>query len=430
MIQTNNPSNSKLMRTQALQASNLLVNTDYELIVSLDDGGSEDNKQVRRITLKTPKYISKLSNYSTESSISKNLRKDTRYTAEVNYPAYTSSTTYTFNLSNISVDLGYPTNPGQYNPKAKASQNKCTIILTFTGKGNIDEKLLNTIQNVANPLYDVFTDLTTGVTVTGKTIKIVRNWNTLDSSLLDTSQYTLRSRKWGFWTSDIFKALYSLSVSKDVKKDTYWKALENSYIQYSIDTTHKGHTDEAITNTTYSLDTILNTNIPAGILANTINDYNNGVVDYFYFLVNQGGKKNDDRWWYFDNDLSSITQAASGARISGNKGYIKIVNDVIVYGKSPKQIGAGNDKISTALLKSRPISASAKVYSGSASPIDGKYTDDTFPKIPLNIRFAVVRYVKGSDNIWRGNFIPNLSDTANKKEVSEIFSNTEIIGAT
>lgn len=100
------------MTTKALQKSDLLVNSDYELIVSLDDGGSEDNKQVRRITLKTPKYISKLSNYSTESSISKNLRKDTRYTAEVNYPAYTSSTTYTFNLADISVDLGQPTRPG------------------------------------------------------------------------------------------------------------------------------------------------------------------------------------------------------------------------------------------------------------------------------------------------------------------------------
>jgi hypothetical protein len=422
------------MTTKALQKSDLLVNSDYELVVSLDDGGSEDNKQVRRITLKTPKYISKLSNYSTESSISKNLRKDTRYTAEVNYPAYTSSTTYTFNLDDISVDLGQPTRPGPlfgYDPKAKSNQNKCTIILTFSGvKGDIDKKLLNTIQNVANPLYDVLTDLSTGVTVSGKTIKIVRNWNALDPSLIDIDQYTVKNKKWGFWTSDIFKALYSLSVSKNVKEDTYWKAVKNSYIQYSIDQTHKGHTDEATTNTTYSLDTILNTNVPAGIIANTINDYNNGVVDYIYFLVNQGGTKNDDRWWYFDNDLSSITQAANGSRISGNKGYIKIVNEEIVYGKLPKEIGSGNDKISTAMLKNRPISASAKVYSGSASPKDGKYTDDTFPKIPLNIRFAVARYVKGSDNIWRGSWMPNLSKTANKKEVSEMFSTTEIIGAT
>jgi len=449
------------MGTKALTFTDLDVNANYEVTVSLDDGGDDDNKQVRKFTLKTPKFISRLSQYISESSTSKNLRGDTVTTSAIEYPGYTEYTEHTFRIVDISVDLGTPTsfkctaddiNRPYYNPNASKAENKCKITVTFD-RGGVDIKQFTTVNNVATPLSDIFMDLTSGVTFSSnnKIMTIIRNWGDLDPSLTSENDWKYvgnanlknaqRKGKYGFWDSDIFKALHSLSKASDVKKDPYWGTVKNGYIQYTTEKTTPAHTKKGTSTTTYTLDTILNTTLPSGIVANTIDEYDNGVVDYFYFFVNQGGNNNDGKWWYFDNDLTTIKPSANGGRISGSKGYLMFKDGLIDRSKSsnsgdPKDINTSK-KLSNAKtqlyvgrLENRGLSANCNLFSGSNTPKSGKYTDATFPKIPVNIRFAVVRYVKGSDSIWRGKWMPNLASTPTKQETRDIMSSIEIIGAT
>jgi hypothetical protein len=451
------------MGTKALTFENLDVNANYEVTISLDDGGDDDNKQVRKFTLKTPKFISRLSQYISESSISKNLRGDTVATSAIEYPGYTEYTEHTFRIVDISVDLGRITKSGhdyeEYNPNAPQPEHKCKITVTFD-RGGLDIKQFTTVNNVATPLSDIFMDLTSGVTFSSnnKIMTITRNWGDLDPSITSTADWIYkgattvsvykRHGKYGFWNSDIFKALHSLSKASDVKKDPYWGTVKNGYIQYTTEKTVPAHTKKGTSTTTYTLDTILNTNLPSGIVANTIDEYDNGVVDYFYFFVNQGGAKNDGKWWYFDNDLTTIKPSANGGRISGSKGYIMFKDGLIDTGKdkdgkykssnggqpkdinTSKKLNSAKTELYVGRLENRTLSANCNLFSGSNTPKSGKYTDATFPKMPVNIRFAVVRYVKGSDNIWRGKWMPNLASSPTKQETRDIMSSIEIIGAT
>jgi hypothetical protein len=447
------------MGTKALTFTDLDVNANYEVTVSLDDGGDDDNKQVRKFTLKTPKFISRLSQYISESSTSKNLRGDTVTTSAIEYPGYTEYTEHTFRIIDISVDLGRITKSGhdfeEYKPNSKAPEHKCKITVTFD-RGGVDIKQFTTVNNVATPLSDIFMDLTSGVTFSSnnKIMTITRNWTELDPSITSTADWIYkgattvpvykRHGKYGFWNSDIFKALHSLSTASDVKKDPYWGTVKNGYIQYTTEKTVPAHTKKGTSTTTYTLDTILNTSLPSGIVANTIDEYDNGVVDYFYFFVNQGktGKHpNDDIWWYFDNTLTTIKPSANGGRIKGSKGYIKFKNGIIDVSNSSnkglpktintsKKLNNAEKELWVGSLESRTLSANCNLFSGSSTPASGKYTDANFPKIPINIRFAVVRYILGSDGKWTGKWMPNLATTPTKQEVKDIMSSIEVIGAT
>lgn len=449
------------MGTKALTFTDLEVNANYEVTVYLDDGIDDDNKQVRKFTLKTPKFISRLSQYMTESSISKNLRGETVTTSSIEYPAYTAYTEHNFTIVDISVDLGQITghknettdnNRPLYNPQAHTHEHKCKITITFD-RGGLDANQFNTINNIRSPLSDIFSDLKTGVTFSSdkKIMTITRNWNQLDPSLTSSSDWKYkgwdilineqRKGKYGFWDSEIFNVLHSLSKVNNVKAHpNLWTYVKDGYVQYTTEHTYPKHTKKGDSTTTYTLDTILNTSLPAGIIANTIDDYDNGVVDYFYFFVNQGGE-NDDKWWYFDNGLSTITASANGGRIKGSKGYLMFKDGLIDRSKSsnngdPKNINTSK-KLSNAKtqlyvggLENRTLSANCNLFSGSSTPASGKYTDANFPKIPVNIKFAVVRYVKGSDDKWRGKWMPSLASSPTKQETRDIMSSTEIIGAT
>ena len=458
------------MGTKALKFTDLDVNANYQVIVSLDDGGVDTNKEVRTFTLKTPKFISRLSQYISESSTSKNLRGDTVTTSAIEYPGYTEYTEHTFRIVDISVDLGQITghrdeapvdnNRPLYNPKATTSEHKCKITITFD-RGGLDTNQLNSINNIRSPLSDIFYDLKTGVTFSSdkKIMTITRNWNELDPALTSSSDWKYRGNiilanagrkgKYGFWDSEIFNVLHSLSKVDNVKAHPeLWTYVKDGYVQYTTEHTYPKHTKKGTSTTTYTLDTILNTNLPSGIVANTIDEYDNGVVDYFYFFVNQGGKNNDGKWWYFDNDLTTIKPSANGGRISGSKGYLMFKDGLIDTGKdkdgkdkssnggqpkdinTSKKLSSAKTELYVGRLENRALSANCNLFSGSSTPASGKYTDANFPKIPVNIRFAVVRYVKGSDNIWRGKWMPNLASTPTKQETRDIMSSIEIIGAT
>lgn len=443
------------MSTEALKKQGLLANSNYEVIISLDDNSGED-KQVRRFTLSTPKYIQKLSYYLPESSISKSFKTDTKYNTAIEYPEYTSSTTYNFVLDNIEIDMGTPTHPAfspspRYyptptykippNPQEFKSpkEAKCTITLTFKGDGDIDKSLYGSLQGVLDPFYNLLTD-TSGVTVKGKTIKISRWWNDIDPTILFGDSWRQAKSgqnqgKYGFWDSSTYRILRSISDSDDVKKNEYWKKLKNIYIQYTTDTFHKGKTVDPKDEITYSLDTTLNTKIPAAVITNTIDDYDNGVVDYFYFFVRQQGTKN---WWYFDNNLSTINPAANGGKITGKKGWIRITGNRVYHkdtntvAKEKKPVQKVTDpttQIAISSLQNRSATASAYVFSGSKTLLEGKkFSDNNFPNLPLEIKFAVVRYVRDDSGNWTGKWMPNLLSTYGIQEASEILSGTEIIG--
>lgn len=427
------------MSKNALKFNNLLTNTNYEAIITLDDGSGEE-KQVRRITIKTPPFLPSLKSFFPQSTTAKNLTNDQKTTPTITYPTYTSETTHTFKIVNISVDLGKDDGPRcttangvtrAWDPNTNHLKNKCTITITFDSAPNPELAKQNSITNIATPLYDIFTDLSTGVSWNGKKMKIIRNWNTLDPSLTTTDQYIKPTtgdykKVYGFWDSDVFKVLYDLS--KKSKKSDYWRCVKNGYIQYSTSKKHPGHSTGGVTTNTFTLDTTLNTTVPSGIIANTINDYDGGIVDYIYFFVNQkdGDKNiNNDKWYYFDNYINTITPASVNGPISGSKGYIQIRGDKII-GTFPKTVGDGNSQISKNDLKTRPISASAKIFSGSQTATENKYDSGKFGTKQFNVKFAVVRYIsKDGGKTWTGTPMPNIG----KESALYNLSSTEVIGA-
>lgn len=439
---------------KALQHTKLEPNTNYEVIITLDDGKGKLDKESRRFTMTTPKYIPLLSNYHTESFVSKSLQKDTKTTPGVAGYSYSLAKTYTFTLSNITVDIGTPTNKRSdategrlthrnlngkvqdYDPTSTDKTHQCKIQATFTGTVDFNKAQVKAtgVKNISDPIAFILSNIkNSDIDVNNRTITIYKKWIDIDPAIDSFDKWTLKGDDWGFWNSPAFKILYDFDKTVGgAKKSKYWNYVSNAYIQYTTDDTKTVAKVDGTTTVTWALDSVLSSSIPAGILANTIKDYEHGVVDYFYFFVNQKGS---DTWWLFDNDITTITQATKKSLIKGNKGSFKIVNgklDPDPYCVFPKVIvdGAVTNKVtqlSKTDLKNRPISATAKVYSASATSKDDTLTNNTFPDVPLNITFAIVRYTKDASGNWKGVFMPRVDA---KNMASNILSATEVIGAT
>ena len=437
-----------MSKTRALIKRQLDSNTDYEVIVTLDDDG-EENKQVRRFTIKTPVFYSSLRDYISETKVSKQISTDEHTSTKIVYPKYTVTTTDTWTIKSIDVkSMGKP-NIGStgYDPTNKSKkESKFEIELKFSHPTKKLPKLsdITLIENVGDPFTNLFLNKDGWkIDEDKKTVTISKFWCEVDTELDNKSDWTKKADGYGFWGSKIWVGLNSLNKATNFKTNPYWTALSSAYIQ--VTNSHDVSKPPVGGETTrqHTLSSTIDTNIPAFIVGNSMNDYSKAkVVDYFYFFVNQQGS---DKWWYFDENLNSITPAKinlssdSKSEIIGSKGYITIDKNNNINGNSfppvKKVVTKVTDKtkeISKAQLKSRPISANANVYSG----ISKKYNIDSppkskFPIISFNIRFGIVRYISTDNGVtWTGKWMPSLNNTDKNKEALKILSRPEIVGVT
>jgi len=456
-----------MSKTRALVKRQLDSNTDYEVTVTLDDDGQE-NKQVRRFNLKTPFFYSVLSDYSSETKVSKQLSISEHTNTLVETPEYTVTTTDTWLLSGISVSsMGIPNGSTvkKYDPSPKNSKDifynknsKFNIVLTFSHKDN--KKLpkladINSIQNVGNPFINLFLNKD-GWTVDEdkRTITISKYWQEVDNELLKNTSninatHTWRpnsSKKYGFWDSDVWVGLHELDAAKtNFAKNRFWTALSSAYIQVINTRTIHSTSSGGETTRQHSLGSTIDTNIPAFIVANSMNDYKKArVVDYFYFFVNQSGTH---EWFYFDNDLQSITPAKINlgeikSKIAGSKGSFSIKGNNItgpldskglpVIKKVVDRVTNKETQISKTQLQARSNSASANLFAGTSAVYDIKKPISTkFPIITFNIRFGIVRYTSADDGkTWSGKWMPPLTNSDKVKEATKILSRPEVVGVT
>lgn len=456
--------------TNALVKRQLDPNADYEVTITLDDNG-EENKQVRRFNVKTPFFYSVLSDYSSETKVSKQMSISEHTNTLVETPQYTITTTDTWALSGISITMGTPNGAtkAKYDPNPKNSKDKpyninskVTVILTFSHSGN--KKLptladITSIQNVGNPFIN-FLLSKDGWTVDQdkRTIKISKYWSEVDPNLIKNTsnpnlKYTWRknsSGKYGFWDSEVWVGLHELDAAgTNFKKNKFWTALSSSFIQIISTETIKSTSSGGETIRQQALSSTIDTNVPAFIAANSMNDYKKArVVDYFYFFVNQSGTH---EWWYFDNDLHSIKPAKISlgevkSKIKGTKGNLYIQGNNI-----SQTDGAPTDKdgfppvkkvvdkvtnkktqISKAQLQARSSSANANLFSGTSAKYDvTKPISTKFPIITFNIRFGIVRYTStDGGETWSGKWMPPLTNSDKLREATKILSRPEVVGVT
>jgi len=450
--------------TKALVQRQLDSNTDYEITITLDDDG-EENKQVRRFNLKTPFFYSVLKDYISETKVSKQIGTIDKTSTKIVYPTYNQVTTDKWTVSSMSVSMGKPNGATvkKYDPSPKNSNDKFynkdskfTVVLTFSHEDN--KKLptladITSIKNVGNPFIN-FLLSKDGWTVDQdkRTITISKYWSEADIRLIKNTStintaYTWRpnnSKVYGFWDSEVWLALHELDAAKtNYKKNRFWVALSSAFIETISSKMIKKDPEGGDTTRQQTLNSTIDTSIPAFIVGNSINDYQKTkVVDYFYFFVNQSGS---DKWWYFDNDLSSITPAKvnnssdSESKITGEKGYIIIKGQNINPDYSTVSIKEVVDtvtdktkQISKSQLQARSISANANVFAGTTSTYNiDKPPTTKYPIIAFNIRFGIVRYTS-TDNgkTWKGKWMPPLTKSDKLKEASKILSRTETVGVT
>ena len=383
-----------------LRKDDLQTNKDYVVTISI----KQNNKNIdtlRSFNVKTPKFLDKMNNYTTFSTISKDFYITNQETTQEITPGSTTTTNYF--VKDIKIEF-IPSWISQYNISRAKSFVKFTI--TFDDLPSDANKLIDTLTNFQGALSmlnggSIISQTDTVITQSDKTLSFKISYY----DLFDTTQDFVRntSGTFGIWGDETYKDLILLRYENNTNYASYTSQRKNTWefaYMTSVKTTamvYKAATTIQTYNKKLNIDTKI---LQDSVIANTY--WEDDVRDYIYFFISDDFITKDGvKWWWF-TDVDSIKPAQPKISMSGNNGYIITRQTVNFENLDPDKLVLGiiSDPKST-----RPKSASCQFFYG---------TSNTNADISKNIkvRFAIKRFVKNQNGKWTGSWLGSPNQTS------------------